>query len=622
MSIRDRDYQTEAVNSIWNYYRSGKTGNPLIAMPTGTGKSIVIARFLQSVFQYFPRQRVMILTHVKELIQQNYEKLMAVWPFAPAGVYSSGLNQRTHNRAITFAGIASVAKKPALFGHIDLVLIDEAHLVSPTEATMYRTFIAALLAMNPHLKVIGLTATPWRLGQGHLTEDVVVEGKEPIPALFTDVCFDITGVAPFNRLIAEGYLLPLVPRKTKTQLDTSAVHMRGGEFIESELQNAVDKDETTKAAIDEALQLAHDRRKWLVFASGVDHAEHITDMLNFMGVPAGCVHSKRDDRDKTIADFKAGRLRAVVNNNVLTTGFDDPEIDLIIVLRPTASPVLWVQMLGRGTRPLFVNPLIGHNKGPTFDLDTIDGRLRCIAASPKQDCLVLDYAGNTQRLGPINDPVIPKKKGEKTGDAPMKACPMCGTYYHVSVRVCTALNLETRQPCGHEFKFENKLEDKASDQVLIVGDVPKIEIFAVDHVTITKHTKADRPPMVKLTYYCGSKSFNEFVCVEHKDFAFRKATQWWRERGKGPMPKTTDELMLIIKSLPVATHLRVWMKKPYPEVMATDLTGTAFGKTERADYDEGPTVEVSGAPGNVSGFVESLKGATQSKTYDDDEIPF
>lgn len=341
-----------------------------------------------------------------------------------------------------------------------------------------------------------------------------------------------------------------------------------------------------------------------------------------MGIPTGCVHSKRDDRDKTIADFKAGRLRAVVNNNVLTTGFDDPEIDLIIVLRPTASPVLWVQMLGRGTRPLFV---------PGYDLDTIEGRLQSISASQKHDCLVLDYAGNTQRLGPINDPVIPKKKGEKTGEAPMKACPMCGTYYHVSVRICTAENLITRQPCGHEFEFKNKLEDKASDQVLIVGDVPKIQIFAVDHVTISKHTKADRPPMVKLTYYCGSKSFNEFVCVEHKDFAFRKATQWWRERGKGPMPKSTDELMSVIKSLPVATHLRVWMKKPYPEVMATDLTGTAFGKTERADYDEGPTVEVTGSPGNISGFVDSLKGGAgrtssasdyKSADYYDDEIPF
>lgn len=605
--ISDRPYQTEAVAAIWNYFRT-HSGNPLVAMPTGTGKSIVIARFLQSVFSAYPSQRVMVLTHVKELIEQNFSKLMSLWEFAPAGIYSAGLNRKEHHKSITFAGIASVAKIAPLFGRIDLVIIDEAHLVSPSEATMYQTFINALKAMNPHLKVIGLTATAWRLGHGHLTDPVVNAKGDEEPSLFTDVCFDITGIEAFNRLIAEGYLIPLVPKKTKTVLDVDGVHMRGGEFIEKELQTAVDKDELTEAALREAMELGHDRRKWLIFASGTEHADHIADMLNALGVPTGCVHSKREGRDQSIKDFKAGKLRALVNNNVLTTGFDDPEIDMIIVLRPTASTVLWVQMLGRGTRPLFYRPDMGHNGGPRFDLDDVGGRLAAIEHSGKRNCLVLDYAQNTKRLGPINDPVIPRRKGQKGGDAPVKLCPACDCYVHASLRFCNGLN-ERAEVCGHEFTFESKLKQSAASDELIKGDLPVVQVFKVDHVTVVRHDKVGAPPMMKVSYFCGFSMFHEYVCPEHENFAGRKARQWWRERSDNPIPPTTKQAIELAPTLKTPTHLRVWVNKKYPEILACCYDGTAFGKETPSDYDEAPKTVLEGTP--------------RTPTYEhDDEIPF
>lgn len=597
MTIRDRSYQVEAVQSIWSYF-SHSHGNPVIAMPTGTGKSIVIARFLQSVFAAYPRQRVMILTHVKELIQQNFEKLQMVWPYCPAGVYSAGLNSRDIHKPIIFGGIASVAKKAPQFGHVDLVMIDEAHLVSPTEATMYQMFIRGLMITNPYLKIIGLTATPWRLGHGHITDPVIKPNGDEEPSLFSDVCFDITGIEAFNRLIAEGYLIPLVPKATKTVLDVDGVHMRGGEFIEKELQTAVDKDELTYAALQEAMELGYDRRKWLIFASGVDHADHIGEMLNSLGVPTGIVHSKREGRDKTIADFKAGRLRAVVNNNVLTTGFDDPEIDMIICLRPTASSVLWVQMLGRGTRPLYA---------PGFDLDDVGGRLDSIAAGGKRNCLVLDYAANTKRLGPINDPVVPRRKGQKGGDAPVKECPVCMCYVHASLRWCNG-EMPDGSKCDHEFVFETKLKQGASSDELIKGDMPIVEIFKVDHITLSKHDKLGVPPMVKVSYYCGLQAFNEFVCIEHQNYAGKKARQWWKARSQDPHPETTAAMLEAIPSLPAPTHLRVWINKKYPEVMSVCFDGTAFGTSEPSDYDEGPKVLQEGTP--------------RTPRYEDDDIPF
>jgi DNA repair protein RadD len=555
--IVPRDYQAWAVHSVFDYFGTN-VGNPLVAMPTGTGKSVVIALALERMFRTYSRSRVMVLTHVKELIAQNYAKLLEVWPTAPAGVYSAGLNKKESQHPITFAGIASVAKKANLFGFIDILFIDEAHLVNPTEATMYNNFITALKAYNPALKVVGLTATPWRLGHGKITEG----------GLFTDVCCDMTGVQPFNWLIDQGYLLPLIPRQTRSMLDTNGVHMRGGEFIASELQSAVDKHHITEAALRETMELGHDRHSWLIFCAGVQHAEHVAEMLTQMGVPCEAVHSEmKGDRDRILEDFKSGKLRAVANNNVLTTGFDHPGLDLIVMLRPTASAVLWVQMLGRGTRPLFA---------PGFDLTTQEGRLASIASSAKRDCLVLDFANNTRKLGPINDPLPPRKKGEKGGDAPVKLCEACSCWNHASLRACAY--------CGSPFpEVHLKIKANASTEALVkkvkAEDNPVVDVFKVDHLTYGMHNSKDAgTPMVKVTYYCGLRSFHEFVCIQHEGFAKHKAAQWWKKRTTLPMPPTTMEALAIVDKLSQPTHLSIWANKKFPEILDTCFDGTAFGK--------------------------------------------
>lgn len=571
--IKGRDYQIDAVTGIYNYF-SSKAGNPVVAMPTGTGKSVVIALFLESVFRSYPNQKIMCLTHVKELIEQNYLKLLALWPSAPAGVYSAGLKRRDTLNKIVFAGIGSVAKRAHEFGHVDLILIDEAHLVSPNDETMYRKFIEQLKATNPYLKVIGLTATPWRLGQGHITED----------GIFTDVCYDITTMDAFNKLISEGYLSPLIPRRTTTTLDVDGVHVRGGEFIASELQMAVDKHEISFAAIKEAMELAHDRKHWLVFCSGVEHAIHVSDMLNTMGISCKPVHSKltAEERDKTIAEFKSGKIQAVTNNNVLTTGFDFPAIDLILMLRPTNSTVLWVQMLGRGTRPVYE---------AGFDLSTTEGRLFAIANGGKHNCLVLDFAGNTKRLGPINDPVIPRKRGEKVGEAPVKLCEVCGAYNHASARYCGGQPFMTVNGCGHEFVFQSKLKQHASTEELIKGDVAVIEIFKVDSITITRHEKYDKPPAMKVTYYSGLRKFDDYVCVQHEGFAQRRAKMWWMQRSANAMPKTADEAIERSEELRMPSHVRVHINKKYPEIVEYCYDGSAFGTQDVSEAFEPPPVQ-------------------------------
>lgn len=521
-----RWYQDESIESIFQYFQNGGVGNPVVALPTGTGKSLVIGGFIRKVLGIWPKQRFMILTHVKELVEQNADKLEKMWPMAPIGIYSAGLGRRDTVMPITFGGVASVVNCIEQFGHRDLLIVDECHLISSKADTMYGEVILGLKKINPCLKVIGLSATPFRLGQGMITDG----------GLFTDICYDLTGVDAFNRLIAEGYLSPLIPKRTRIELDVSEVGMNNGEFAAGQLQAAVDKEDITYAALQEACEYGHDRRSWLIFASGVEHAEHIAQTLSSFGVPCAAIHSKLKDseRDARLAAFKRGELRALANNNVLTTGFDYPPIDLIVMLRPTMSPGLWVQMLGRGTRP---SPETG-----------------------KRNCLVLDFAGNTRRLGPINDPVIPKKKGKGTGEAPVRICDACGCYNHASARTC--IN------CGEVFTFKTKIVGTAANDELLRSDIPVVEYFNVDYVIYNRHAKEGSPPTIRVSYFCGMQKFDEWICLEHPGFASKKARDWWRQRHQSEAPATTEEALKYAAQLRPPKRIRVWVNKKYPEVLS------------------------------------------------------
>lgn len=522
-----RYYQEDAIQSVFDYFASA-AGNPLIAMPTGTGKSVVIGEFARRVLTTWPNQRIMMLTHVKELIEQNAKKLTELWPLAPVGIYSAGLKQRDNGLPIVYGGIGSVYKNESIFGHRDLLLIDEAHLLGQSDSSMYQKTIAAMKEINPLLKVIGLTATPYRLGQGLLTDG----------GLFTDFCYDITGPSAFNRLIAEGYLVPLIPKRTQTEIDVSNVSMASnGDYQKAALQTATQK--VTYAALQELCYYGADRRCWLVFAAGVDNAESAAEMLRSLGVSAAAVHTKISDseRDARISAFKRGELRAIVNNNVLTTGFDHPPIDLIGMLRPTLSPGLWVQMLGRGTRP---------------SLET-----------GKRECLVLDFARNTARLGPINDPVKPRKKGDgEPGDAPVKICPECGIYNHASSRNCIV--------CGFEFPRETKIYGTASTQELIRNELPQVEWIEVNWVLYQLHQKNGKPDSIKVSYHCGLRRFNEWIALEHGGLPAKKARDWWRKahwQGAEP-PVTTAEALARRDELRQPSRVKVWLNKEHPEVLS------------------------------------------------------
>ena len=475
-----REYQQRSIDELYAWLSKNK-GHPCLVLPTGSGKSHIVAALCKDAVQNWPETRVLMLTHVKELIEQNAEKMRLHWPNAPMGIYSASIGKRELGEAITFAGIQSVRNRSHEIGHVDLILIDECHLVSHKDEGGYRTLIKELIEINPMLRVIGLSATPYRLGHGLITDK---------PALFDALIRPVD----IEELIYKKYLVRLNSKVTDKQLSTEGVHKRGGEYIESELQAAMDNDANNYAVVDEVIARAGDRKAWLFFCAGVEHAYHVRDVLLKRNIVAECItgNTSKTERKRILDEYKAGKIKALTNCDVLTTGFDYPDIDLIAMLRPTLSASLYVQMAGRGLRP----------------------------KSHTDHCLVLDFAGVVRTHGPITNVNIEdksKKHGEGSGEAPVKMCEHCHEIVHISVPVCPG--------CGNEFPKEEKEPLKLrNDDIMGEGGTE----FDVNYWEWSKHvSKTSGIDMLKVTYYGGlsDKPVTEYLCVKHDGWAGQKALQ-------------------------------------------------------------------------------------------------
>lgn len=514
--MQARWYQTEAVNAIYDFFRR-KEGHPLVVVPTGGGKSFIIAEFLRTALRSWPDQKIVVLTHQKELVRQNEEELLRIWPEAPAGVFSAGLNRR-ELRTITFASIQSIWRYADILD-FDLVLIDEAHLVPDRSRSMYRKFLQYV--SKP---VIGFTATPFRLGTGMLTDG----------ELFTDIAYDCND--KFDRLINEGYLCRLTTKEPATQVNVEDINIRAGEFVPQQLREVVDREEITNGALAEVLEYKDLRKRWLVFAIDIEHAEHVNDWLNEHGILSAVVHSRMDDdRDQVLIDAKAGKYQALVNVNTLTTGYNDPTIDLIVLLRPTASPVLHVQMIGRGLR----------------------------VAPEKTDCLILDFAGNTHRLGPINNVRMgPKKKGDGTGKPITKTCPECSSIIHAALKFCP--------DCGHEFIFQEKISQSSNTgQVIQLEAVYRLpERIEVDAVSYSRHVKRSTgSESLKITYKSGLLTYSEWVSFK----ARYMADYWWSRRAGTQPPLDVAEALSRVDELNEPVAIKVDLNGKYPKIVDVEF---------------------------------------------------
>lgn len=522
-----RPYQQAAVDAVYTWFESHDT-NPLLVLPTGSGKSICAAAFIHSVVTQFPSERILILTHVRELIAQNHAALLRAWPGAVAGICSAGIGRKEFDARILFAGIQTVHKKAERIGWTDLVVIDEAHLCGTDDMGMYRRFLGDLSSMNPKMKVIGLTATPYRTDSGRLDKG---PGK-----LFGGIAYECDLV----QLIEDGYLSRVISRGTKATIDTSEVHKRGGEFIAGELEMAAMLGDLVPQAAQEILSRAEGRKSLLLFCCGIAHAQAMAERMNALGVPCECVfgNTPKEERDEILDRFKRGELRAISNFGVLTTGFDAPNVDLIALLRPTCSPGLYVQMVGRGLR----------------------------IAPGKADCLVLDFGQNVLRHGPL-DHVQPTEKdgSEAPGEAPMKECPECMLLVAISARECPE--------CGYAFPppLATKHDPTPDERLEILRGKAAIVRWDVQRVDYREHHKKDKPTSLRVDYHCGfHQTVSEWVCFEHEGYARKKAEQWWKANGGAlPVPETVDmaRVRIDMGALRRVVSVTVDQREEYPKLL-------------------------------------------------------
>lgn len=563
-----RPYQRDAVDAVWNRIAKSDT-NPAVVLPTGSGKTHVIAELCRDAVQKW-NGRVIVVAHVRELIEQAAGKLQAVAPDLPVGVFSAGLGRRDLGYAVTIAGIQSVYQRAHDLGPLDLVIVDEAHLIPPDGEGMYRRFLADARDLCDHQRVIGLTATPYRMKTGTIC------GPESV---LHEVCFE----AGVRELIVQGYLCPLKSRAGKAVVDTSDIHVRGGEFVAGELEDRMDEDGLVEAACAEVVAATADRRSVLLFCSGVRHGEHVVRVLREKhGVECGFVEggTPAKERDALIARFKAGDLKYLANVNVLTTGFDAPNVDCVAMLRPTMSPGLYYQMVGRGFR----------------------------LADGKTDCLVLDFGGNVLRHGPVDAIRLADTK-DASGEAPAKQCPECDALIHAAYAVCPE--------CGHKFPPRQvKHAAIASDEEVVTGsEGPTRRDERVIEVAYYVHHKRNDPlakPTMRVEYRIGFNRWSkEWLCFDHPEggFARRKAEQWWRERSNDPLPSSVEEAVEWANAGALARTERITLeKKPGDEWER--IVGYALG-------DKPPRLE---DPDNLPDL--GHEHALAAYGYSDDEVPF
>jgi len=516
MEYEDRAYQIDSAVAVFKYLQKHPKGHPLVALPTGSGKTAVMNLIVKHIFQENSLAQVLVVSHDSRILEQNARGLSNIREVA---INSASLGSREFG-PLTVAGIQSIYKDTLLtmFTHI---IIDEAHTIPQDENSMYRKMFSHA---GEHIR-IGLTATPYRTGQGYIV------GADH---MFDKIVIDLTFGAKFTKLVRDGYICNLTINNTQIKLDTEGLHSQAGDFNIKEMSTKFNRQAITNSALAEMVKKGENRKKWLIFAIDIDHAEAIVDRLNEIGVFAMPVHSKNEfDNDNLIKMYQSGELPCIVNVGMLTTGFDAPDIDLIGLLRPTQSASLHVQMIGRGLR----------------------------VAPDKKDCLVLDYAGNTERLGPINR-IVPytKQKGKATGEPITKTCEVCDTIVAPNVKICPK--------CGTEFKFK-QLIGAVSAEMEVIAD-SNARWFQISSMDFNVHNKRGGVSSIKVTYQCGLRSFNEWICANHKGYAGAKAIIWLAKMGishEGDLLQTIDKL----REAKTPKRISVKTDSKYPEILSHEF---------------------------------------------------
>ncbi len=495
-----RDYQQDAVNNTIKYFQK-KRDPAMIVLPTGAGKSLVIAELAR-----IARGRVLVLAHVKELVEQNYEKYKSYG--LDAGIFSASLGKKDWDQKAIFGGVQSVARAPdEFFNDFSLLVIDECHRVAEEGATQYQEVIKKLQDRNHGLCVLGLTATPYRLGLGWIYEySANGEIKTDKKRFFKQCVYEL----PLAYMIKNKYLtVPVKVDIPVTCYDFSELTDKDRTYTTAEVEEILKSQKRlTPLIIKNIIDITErfDRKGVMIFSASVRHAEEIMSHLPKGDARVVLGDTDINERNEIVNDFKKKKFKYLVNVSVLTTGFDAPHVDVIAILRPTESNALYQQIIGRGLR----------------------------LSSDKKDCYVLDYTGMGHD---IFAPEINDKRPAKDTVPVRVTCPVCdfvnnfwgyadddGQVYEHFGRKCKGARQDPKTyeiiPCG--FRFRSKIcpscgcENDITARVCENCDVTLIDadaklkqaklsknshVLTPERITFEERTDKNSQPYLEIRYY-------------------------------------------------------------------------------------------------------------------------
>lgn len=492
VNFTPRPYQIQALDALHDHICTKDT-NPTVVIPTGGGKSLMIAWAIQRWITDSPWFRCVILAHRKELISQNAEEMLRLLGrdefklSERVGIFSAALKRRDWDASILFASIDSIANKSGEFAPFDVIMIDEAHRIPPAGEGRYRTFLQGCRRFNHSIRMVGWTATPYRMGCGPICH------KDHI---LQEICYE----AKVTDLIRDGFLSGLRSKVGSMMPNLEKVKRQsGGDYVLVSLSKATNRRDVVSRAVREAVDLiCREKRQHIIFfCVDVSHCQAVSEELAKYGIyaPAVTSQTKIDKRTQVGEDFKNGVIHAICNVNVYTEGFNATCVDCIVLLRPTLSAGLFSQMVGRGLR----------------------------LHSGKRDCLVLDFAGCIDEHGPVDllggRATIMAVCGEcrESFSRAVKKCPQCG--WEIPKVELARLEEAERERRMHG--------DKASTQSILSG-MPSTH--SVDGVSVSRHTKTGKPDSIVVRYRCGLEIYREWICLDHGGYAGAKAHGWWRNR--------------------------------------------------------------------------------------------
>lgn len=524
-----RPYQRRLIDVALKHLFDFPQAVPLIVAPTASGKSVIVAELCVELGKTASGM-VLVLTHRRELVEQNAAKLPE---HIQVGVYSAGLGKKELRR-VTVAGFQSIRKQASKLPKVSYILIDESHY----SGAGYKEFIETLMEKNPDLRVIGLTATPY-LGDANRTALHLLPADKRI---FTGVGAEVT----MGELLRDGYLCPLVPYSPDNKLDTSGVEVdnRTGDFAAGQLQRAVDTDEINGPVAREIAGIFANRNAVMVFCAGVDHANHIREALVALGESAEVVlgDTPAAERERRLIAFKTGKLKYIVACEVLLVGFDAPICDGIANLRPSKSALIWVQLCGRGMR-------------------LYDGKINCLMA---------DFTDTSVEMGPL-DEIEGNAPKLKTGEAPTKVCEECYSILLAGLKFCPV--------CGFEFEFAAHVDGRQFDATtgLLISGVVKNEdgtkTYPVDRVDYEVRTTNKGDPALVAKYMSPGRASavatDWYNLWHHSAGVVRRDVERWLRRQKNPggsVPLTAQEALARCEmgALKVPKSVTIKPGSPFP----------------------------------------------------------